>query len=959
MASTTLGPALRRIHQLYDSGRLDDLADGQLLDRYRGRGDDLAFEVLVARHGPMVRATCRALIRDPGGVDDAFQATFLALVRRGATVRAGETLAGWLHRVAHRVAVGANVAAARRLAVERRGRLDRSGSPGRTGPAAILRDEAAAAVHDELARLPDRFRLPVVLCHLEGKTHAQAAFELGCGEATVRRRLVVARDRLRRRLARRGVAPAPALLALARPPLALGPARFEAASRASTAAVSALAAGAARGLVLSGTWRSARVVLGLIATLGIGLAVGIGSDRPDPQGPPRDPVAAPEAGAEPQAEVALGLVRGPGGRPVAGASIRLREFGDGHGEPAVDPPPLATTDASGRFEVRLPPPKPRRHLLLVAQAPGFGAGWEQAGAGDLAIDLPEDRPLEGQILDLEGRPVAGAEVGVSWTAGLPGGVESFLATVRADAEARAWLPGDNPSLYGRLPGQPSYVRAGPDGRFRMLGIGRDRLVELVVRGPAIAEGRIFALNREMDPVVGPASTRPQPDPVPPPLRLLGSPFRFAAEPSRPIEGVVRDRSTGRPLAGVRITSPRVVGKALDGSGGPGPVSDAAGRFAFPGHPKAALYHLDATPPPGSDHLAATIEVADTPGLGPIRVEILATPGIPFRIGPTRDSTGEPIEVEVTYHALKPNPHVKSMIGSGNYPDELATAARQPDGSYTGVALPGPGAICIADPTGRSLRTRIDPRSFFQPDRKPNPEPGKDDEDPEQELYGNAIFLIVEQGEGVWYLPLEEFADILPIDPKEGSGPIERAAKLSPSLIAAITVLGPDGRPLAGGRAWGADAGSSWSRPLPEADFRATGLDPLRPRKLVVRHDARRLAGQAVVPGPKPATITLQPWATARGRLVDAAGKPRPGLRLFPPGPGRADPADAVATDWAQTDAEGRFRLEGLVPGLRHRMAVLVDGSFNTGSTLFEGLILRAGEDRDLGDVRVESDRPQP
>src|SRR6516165_9726034 len=119
MAINTLGAALRQLNRLFAKGVATGLSDAQLLERFLTQGDAGAFEALVGWHGPMVLSVCRGILRDPHDAEDAFQATFLVLARTGGTIRGRDALAGWLHRVAHRVANRANVAAARRRRLER------------------------------------------------------------------------------------------------------------------------------------------------------------------------------------------------------------------------------------------------------------------------------------------------------------------------------------------------------------------------------------------------------------------------------------------------------------------------------------------------------------------------------------------------------------------------------------------------------------------------------------------------------------------------------------------------------------------------------------------------------------------------------------------------------------------------------------------------------------------------
>jgi RNA polymerase sigma factor (sigma-70 family) len=199
MSSARLRDLLRHLHCTTAAAPPEGVSDADLLERFVARRDEAAFELLVWRHGAMVLGTCRRVLRHHHDAEDAFQATFLLLARKARSVRRGAALAGWLHRVARRVALRA------------RGRAGPSAQALGEGPAAPEAESAAVwadlrpVLDEEVGRLPEKYRLAVQLCYLGGLSTAEAARRLGCARGTVLSRLAWARERLRGRLARRGL----------------------------------------------------------------------------------------------------------------------------------------------------------------------------------------------------------------------------------------------------------------------------------------------------------------------------------------------------------------------------------------------------------------------------------------------------------------------------------------------------------------------------------------------------------------------------------------------------------------------------------------------------------------------------------------------------------------------------------------------------------------------------------
>ncbi len=191
--------ASRQLRMLFDGGTVVGLSDGQLLNRFAARRDEAAFSALVERHGPMVRRVCGEVLGNHHDAEDAFQATFLVLARQVGAIRRRDSLASWLYGVALRVSACARSAAARRRRHERSWGALRAVQ---RGDETESREDLGPLLHAEIGRLAERYRAPVVLCYLEGRTCEEAARLLRCPVGTVKSRLATARRRLRHRLER-------------------------------------------------------------------------------------------------------------------------------------------------------------------------------------------------------------------------------------------------------------------------------------------------------------------------------------------------------------------------------------------------------------------------------------------------------------------------------------------------------------------------------------------------------------------------------------------------------------------------------------------------------------------------------------------------------------------------------------------------------------------------------------
>jgi RNA polymerase sigma factor (sigma-70 family) len=420
MASSQLSPAiqhLRRAALLRDGA---GLTDAQLLEVYVRRREEAAMAALVRRHGPMVWGVCRRVLRNHHDAEDAFQATFLVFVRKAASLAIPELLANWLYGVAHQTALKARATTARRGARERQ--VTQMPEPAVTEQ--CLWDDLQSLLDQELSRLPDKYRVALVLCDLEGKTRKEAARQLGVPEGTLAARLARGRRMLALRLARHGLAVSGGSLAMllahnsasASVPGAVVGSTMRAASlfaagqAAAGGALSAKAVAVAEGVLT--TMFMTRLKIATAVLLGVGL-LGIGwglyptRAAASPDGKPEvAPAPALVAGA-PAGEVGTNTKDGPGekkvslpqGLPPVQVLVRLAK----NGKLVVKTTSLMGLGmgpgAAPKLPAGLPPPVPGAPKL-------GGIGLMPAtGVRESSYDLNEV-----QVLDTNGKKVSKKEL---------------------------------------------------------------------------------------------------------------------------------------------------------------------------------------------------------------------------------------------------------------------------------------------------------------------------------------------------------------------------------------------------------------------------------------------------------------------------------------------------------------------------------------------------------------------
>jgi RNA polymerase sigma factor (sigma-70 family) len=978
MSSSTLADGLRHLRGKLAAQERHEERDEHLLDAFLSRRDECAFAVLVRRHGPMVLNVCRRVLGHQQDAEDAFQATFLTLAQSAGSLRKKTALTSWLYGTAYRTALKAKQALARRHKYERQAPTRPAVQPGDE----LTWREVRTLLDDEIARLPEKYRSVFVLCCLKSVTVAETARRLGLKKGTVASRLAESRKRLGQRLARRGVE-LTALLAAATltkqsasalSPLLISSTLHAAMARAAgegmasfvSIQVADLLKHTTAATVLSKTKLASALLLPVSLLVGASLWNCFISATPQaaqqqsvtysPQTASSQPVAN-EKFAPPEVKDEVVTVKGrvldPDGKPVKGARLYARP------SPRVN----TTTDEEGRFSMAVPRfvsgrkwwhVRPNWSTSVVACADGFGLGWAEVppnGAPDeLTLRLVKDQPIHGRILNTEGKPLAGVRVGVVEVVSAPGQrLDAFLAGWKQSYNNAYFLASQGRSLTLEEPFLA--VTTDTEGRFQLRGIGQERVVQLQVSGSGIAQGLLYVVARPgFDPApinktVQESFPQHARGPGNPPL-LYGATILYVADPGRAMEGVIREAGSGRSVAGMTVA---VLVNYISYAHA---VTDVRGLFRMDGLPKQSRYCLQSEPGGLGPWMGTAAFVPDAEGLQTLKVELTVARGVVVTGQVIDRTTGKGVPSEVRPVPL-PESKYWNTPGYDLYRYPSQTTPTDAAGNFRLVVVPGPSALLVKASAVDRLSDGTLINAFTQP------EFSADDRkrvsvrvDP----MGNRLLRTANEKEE--FLPHQNACLVL--DLTEDAVAVRRDVFLERGRTLTIHLQDPDGKPITGIQAGGLTDDDWNTFALKEASCTVYALRDKTPRPLAFVQPERRLACLLTLRGDEreALTVRLRPTGAMIGRLLDSHGQPLSGVRVY------IDILDnnavrAVDTqlrwrcDPIHTGADGRFRIDNVIPDLGH-VFFLNKGKTNLAIEKPIGQPkVQSGETLDLGGLQTE------
>jgi 5-hydroxyisourate hydrolase-like protein (transthyretin family) len=590
-------------------------------------------------------------------------------------------------------------------------------------------------------------------------------------------------------------------------------------------------------------------------------------------------------------------------------------------------------------------------VVLMARAAGVGVDFidlGQAPAGEVVLRAVKDHPIRGRVVDTEGKPVKGVTVSVRHLAGYKdNSVDSFLAAWKK-RHPQSGLP----SGVKHVSDERAFrtTTTGKDGKFTVTGTGAERVVELRFEGAGIAATELWVVNRPgFDPKPYNKATRDNMASMAFGFGmnwlLSGPDLSVVAEAEKPIRGVVKDKDTGKPRAGVKVTLSRY-GSEL-ASILVSATTDERGRYVIRGARKTKNYMVEVSSDSATGHMAAQARAADTPGYAPLTIDVNVKKGVVISGRVLDGTTGKPVPGFVMASVLADNPSAK------DYPEFKSSAwfrsvRTSADGSFRIVSIPGPvilmgGADYHRVPGGDALGYRYKP-----------PVP-----DPKYPRYFSKKYQGAFITFGGGFSPIQgNFCKVLDIKPRTRL--VKQDVVLERASTLAVKVVDGDGRPAAGFWVAGISP-QDWHRPVRGAKGACTlyHLEPGKPRLVVIYEPGKKLFGTLRLKGDekKPAIVRLAPGGVVQGRLLGEDGKPLVGVSvsLYH----RERTAEEIKehvhrTDVVETDGDGKFRIDRMVPGVKFTLW------FTRGRRTFEAVTKQedkavdSGKSLDLGEMKLKA-----
>jgi len=550
-------------------------------------------------------------------------------------------------------------------------------------------------------------------------------------------------------------------------------------------------------------------------------------------------------------------------------------------------------------------------------------------------------PITGRIVDLEGRPVAGATVQVTHITKPKGGdLDPWIEAVKRGEPP--WIAYKH--LIYEPPTAPEAKRpratSDAQGRFRFEGLEAERVVQIVIQGPTISYTSLDVVTRQSEPI--PANGFPS-NHGSEARRVYGNDFTYTAAPGRPVEGVVRDAKTNQPLAGVELVSDHFAGAVMHGIRDLKTTTDGQGRFRLVGLPKGSGNALTALPNNDQPYFLQPVPVPDPPGMAPVQVEIALHEGIWIEGKVTDKATGQPVTgAWLHYFPFLENPFAQAtpeFDRNGNGPgathqDRYQTKS---DGTYRLLGLAGRAIVGVLSHSekpylmgdGAAGIKGMNQHGHFETWRNPV-NPGK-----------------------YWPTSMKE------INPTAATKVVHLDFQLDSGAKVRVRVVDLQGKSVTGLKLAGrTQRGRHEFDVKPEAEFDVVTLASGEDRMVLVQHEERKLGKVVhVKPGDDkngPVTVTLEPLATIVGRVADVDGNPVSGATI------RTDPLPggdfSLSLGQVVSGTEGRFVVPDVPIGCKYSLVVESGFAAKHRRVAFsENATVRPGESTDVGEIRFKRD----